>query len=186
MNDNNISPLFNRSRDGSKQQWAIVSQLLKHEGTGEAIKCFAKHCDRLTDYNYWFILGTLWVSYSGWSDLQLWKQLFSSKRPNREICLMKPNEYLIFQCLPWMTTVYRAHRENEQDWIAYTLKQETAGMFAAKRNVDKVSQYQVKRPDVLCVFTRRGEEEILVLDKTKPVKVLDLLVIQTENEHAQI
>lgn len=94
---------------------------------------------------------------------------------------MKPDEFEIFRKLPMWFHVYRAHRENEQDWIAYTLRQETAGMFAAKRNVDKVSEYQVQRSDVLCVFTRRGEEEILILDKSKPVKCQDILVLQSAN-----
>jgi hypothetical protein len=63
--------------------------------------------------------------------------------------------------------VWRAHRPGETDWIAYTLDLEKACVFANKRSVDMVHAYQVNKADVLCLFTRRGEWEVLILDKAK-------------------
>lgn len=180
---NDIAPTFRYDPRDAR----LLTDLLKLEGTPQAIVRFAEICDQLTDYAYWFTLGTLWVSYSGWSDLHLWKRLFSSRRPNRELSLMKPSELIAFRRLPNKLTVYRAHRPGETDWIAYTLNPVTAGKFARQRGVESVTEYQVRRRDALCLFLRRGEEEILVLDKGRvrkravlPVVVADFGPAETE------
>ncbi|HDR8409154.1 TPA: hypothetical protein QC295_002358 [Bacillus cereus] len=157
----------------------IGKEIIKREGTPEAIKYFAEVCEDLTDYGYWFFLSTLWVSYSGHSDLNLWKKLFSSKRPKRKKSIMKPSELKDFDYLPYFVTVYRAHRVDESDWIAYTLDQEIAERFAREREVTKITEYKVKKSDILAYFSRRGEKEIIVLDKAKVqfVAEIDLLPI---------
>ncbi len=141
--------------------------IIEREGTPEAIKYFSEVCEGLTNYGYWFFLSTLWVSYSGHSDLKLWKQLFNSKRPKRKKCIMKPSELKVFEQLPYFITVYRAHRPNEKDWIAYTLDPLIATRFANERGVNTIGEYKVKKRDVLALFLRRGEKEVIVLDKTK-------------------
>ena len=161
---NNISPDWKGS---TRFERRFIQRILKHEGTGKAIVVFSRECDRLTDYWYWFLLGTLWVSYSGWSDLALWRRLFSSKRGKRSTSLMKPDEYAIFQSLPPVVTAYRAHRPNEQIWFSYTLNPTIAARFALERGVKEVSAYTIPREEVLALFLRRGEAELLVLDQTK-------------------
>lgn len=155
-----ISPQFR----WNPKDAAIARELLKYEATPQAVIRFSQLCDALTDYSYWFLLGTLWVGYTGWSDLQLWKRLFSSRRPNRELSLMKPSELAIFRRLPDKLTVYRAHRPGETDWIAYTLDPQIAGRFARERGVDAVSEYTLRRRDVTALFLRRSEAEVLMLN----------------------
>ena len=146
---------------------ALAHQILKREATPEAITYFAEHCDTLTDYAYWFFLSTLWVSYTGHSDLELWKRLFSAMRQGRERCLMKPSEYKEFRSsLRPMVTAYRAHRPGETDWIAYTRSVEIAQRFARERGSPEISVYEIPRRYVLALFLRRGEHEIIVLDKS--------------------
>jgi hypothetical protein len=145
----------------------IALEILKYEGTPEAIVYFSKHCDSLTDYNYWFILSTLWVSYSGHSDLNLWKRLFGSDRPRRGISIMKPSERKAFRRLPYFITVYRAHRRSESDWIAYTTDKQTAFRFARERRINEIAEYVLKKRDVIGYFSRRGESEIIMLDPQK-------------------
>ena len=91
-----ISPDFRPNMRDAR----IIKGILKHEATPRAIERFARDANDLTDYAYWFTLGTLWVSYTGWSDLALWKRLFSSKRRNRETSLMKPSELDVLRALP--------------------------------------------------------------------------------------
>lgn len=141
--------------------------IIEREATSEAIKYFSEVCDGLTDYAYWFYLSTLWVSYSSHSDLGLWKKLFSSSRGKRKQCIMKPSELKTFEQLPYFVTAYRAHRPGEIDWIAYTLDPIIAARFAKERGVDKVSEYKIKKRDIIGLFLRRGEQEILVIDKEK-------------------
>lgn len=160
----------------------VSKGIIEREGTPDAIKYFAEECEGLSDYGYWFFLSTLWVSYTGHSDLNVWKRLFSSERPNRKKCIMKPSELKVFEQLPYFITVYRAHRHNEEDWIAYTLDPLIAARFARERSVNRISEYKVKKKDVVALFLRRGEKEIIILDKTKVQFVSEIDVLVTTNE----
>ncbi len=168
--DQDISAFSNPNPKDSK----IITKILKHEGIGRAILEFDKYKNRLTDYCYWYMLGTLWVSYTGWSELRMWKRLFSSNRPNRKMCLMKPSEVEYFDKLPEEFVVYRAKRENEGDCIAYTLDPEVAGQWAIKRGVNVVHSYRVCKKDVLTIFLRRNEMEVIILNQEN-VHLLDVL-----------
>jgi hypothetical protein len=171
--DVDISPKFQWNLKGA----LVAENIIRLTETPEAIRYFASVCDDLKDYDYWFLLSTLWVSYSGGSDLALWKKLFSSGRKNREKSIMKPSELNKFKHLPWFVTIYRAHRPGETDWIAYTLDPLIAARFARERGVDKVMEYRVKKRDILALFTRRGEDEVLVLDKSKVNISWEIMVI---------
>ncbi len=54
-------------------------------------------------------------------------------------------------------TVYRAHRDNELDWIVYKLDKKIAECFSRERASSEVKTYKVKKSDVLAYFTRREE-----------------------------
>ena len=172
--DDDISPDFKWDRKDA----ALGAKLIRYEKTPHAIRQFARQCDRLTNHGYWFFLGSLWVSYTGFSDLELWKRLFSSPRGMRETSLMKPSELRLFRVLPDKVHALRAHRPGETDWIAYTLNADTAARFAVERGVDSVSAYEIDKADILCLFTRRGEAEIIVLDKSKARFLDEVTVIR--------
>lgn len=160
MTPTDVSPVFRYNR----QDHQIIEELLALEGSPQAIVRFSQVCCQLTDYAYWFVLGTLWVNYSGHSDLNLWRRLFASRRPNRELSLMKPSELKILRALSDKLTAYRAHRPDETDWIAYTLDPVIAGRFARERVVDRVTEYRIRKRDVAALFLRRGEVEVICLD----------------------
>lgn len=145
----------------------VGKKLVELEGTPEAIKHFAAVQDGLSDYGYWFMLSVCWVKYTGWSDLELWRHLFSSERPKRQTSIMKPSELKKFKELPYFITAYRAHRENESDWLSFTLDKEIALRFARERGKQTIGEYKIKKRDVLALFLRRGEQELLMLDKSK-------------------
>lgn len=170
---NDVSPVFRYNARDSR----LIQELLPLAETPQAIVRFSEVCDQLTDYSYWFILGTLWVSYSGWSDLNLWKRLFSARRPNRELSLMKPSELSIYRSMADKLTVYRAHRPDEADWIAYTVSPVTAGRFARERGVSEVKEYRVRKRDVCALFLRRGEYEVLMLDKSRAKRMAEIPVV---------
>ena len=177
-----ISPDFR----WNKKDLQTINKILPYEATPEAIQLFQRYAYRLTDYAYWFLLSTLWVSYTGFSDLEAWKQLFLSTRSNRETSIMKPSELGLFRALQGTLAVYRAHRPDEPDWISYTLSAEQAGKFAAHRKVSQVKQYRIAKADVLCLFLRRGELEVLVLDKGRAELVRDIpVVISSESTQIQ-
>ncbi|WP_197080912.1 hypothetical protein [Gordoniibacillus kamchatkensis] len=80
---------------------------------------------------------------------------------------MKPSELTEFHKLPEVIIAYRAHRPCETDWISYTLDRNIAERFALERKVDHIAQYQLRKRDVLALFLRRGEQEIIMLDPKK-------------------
>ncbi|MGR5347395.1 hypothetical protein [Vibrio mediterranei] len=143
----------------------IINKILPHEGTARAIKIFEKHKKMLSDYGYWFTLGTLWVSYADATDIRLWRRLFNASRAKKLESLMKPSELQAYQTLPDTLTVYRGVRLNEQDCIAYTLDANIAMQWAIKREQRSIKAYKVKRTDITCLFLRRNESECIVLDR---------------------
>lgn len=177
--DLDISPLSKPNFTDSK----IIKKIMRHEKTGRAIVEFDKYKSKLSDYGYWFVLSTLWVSYTGWSDLRLWKRLFNSNRPSRKLSIMKPSEVRKFDQLPESLSVYRAKREGELDCIAYTLNPEIASTWAVKRGVSEVHCYEVNKQDVLALFLRRNEHEIIVLDQSK-VRFTSTMKIVNDSEEA--
>lgn len=140
-----------------------IESILVHEGTPMAILTFNEVQKDLDDYWYWFTLGTLWVSYSGYSDLELWRKLFRSSRPRRRTSLMKPSEWEAFKRLPSRFTAYRAHRPEETTWISYTLDRELADRWSMERG-GHVQSYMLSKEYCLALFLRRGEQEILMLN----------------------
>lgn len=156
----------------------IARRIIQLEGTPEAIVYFSKVCDKLSDYAYWYFLSTLWVSYTGFSDINLWKKLFSAKRKFKTLSIMKPSEVEEFNKLSSNIEVYRAHRENEKDWISYTLNFETAKRFAKERGVSAISKYRVKKKDIEALFLRRGEYETILLDKNKAKFIEEITITE--------
>lgn len=165
-----ISPDFNPA-DNYKDS-RIIEYILQCAETPMAIVRFRFVCHDLTDYGYWFLLSTLWVSYSGWSDLNVWRRLFRSGRPRRISSIMKPSELTAFEQLPDTFTAYRSHRPHETDWISYTLDKELADRWTMERG-GYTQAYSLKRNHCIALFLRRGELEIIVLDPKKVRKQLE-------------
>lgn len=168
-----ISPDFKPNAFDSQ----FCAKIIKHEGKPSAIRRFAADHYGVSDYMYWFMLGTLWVSYTGWSDLNLWRRLFQADRPNRDTSLMKPSELGAFRQLPDVIPCLRAHRDGETDWMSYTLSMERAVMFARQRNATRVSQYLLPKDKAMCLFLRRGEFEILAMNPSDATRVADVKVV---------
>ncbi|QKS43331.1 hypothetical protein HUB94_19195 [Paenibacillus cellulosilyticus] len=167
MNTNDISPDWKGSTEAERR---ALDRLMRYEQTPQAVVEFSKLQHQLGDYWYWFTLSTLWVSYSGFSDLNLWRKLFRASRKNRNTSIMKPSEWEAFKQLSATITVYRAHRPNETDWISYTTDRALAERWATQRG-GYVRQYKLKKVDCLALFLRRGENEIIMLNlkKARPV-----------------
>lgn len=163
---NDISPDWKGS---TPEEVAVLDEILRYEATPLALLTFARLQDRLGDYWYWFTLSTLWVSYSGHSDLNLWRRLFQAARPGRKTSIMKPSELRAFNELPNKFTAYRALRPNETDWISYTVDKALADRWALERG-GYVQAYTLNKLHCLALLLRRGESEILMIDKKKAMR----------------
>lgn len=162
-----ISPDWKGSTEAERR---VIEGILRLKETPFAILDFDKKKRHLGDYWYWFTLSTLWVSYSGWSDLQLWKRLFRSGRPRRNTSIMKPSEWAAYKALPDTITAYRAHRPGETDWISYTLSRSLAERWVEQRG-GYLGIYTLRKKDCLALLLRRGEEEVLMLEPNKARRI---------------
>ncbi|PSV00688.1 hypothetical protein [Photobacterium kishitanii] len=173
-----ISPDFKTNKNDSR----IAKKLIRLEGTPRAIIEFDKHKSKLSDYGYWFLLSTSWVSYTGFSDLKMWKRLFSANRPLKDTSVMKPSELSALNDLPSELLVYRAKRIGEEDWIAYTLSPKIAGIMASSRGTGVVHKYKVHKADITALFLRRGEQEVIITDKNKvtPIGTISVAINETQ------
>lgn len=160
---NDISPNF---KGPNPTDSAVITHILKYQETPFAIQEFSRLCKQLSHDSYWIVLSTLWVSYSGHSDLNLWRKLFRSGRKKRSSSIMKPSEFEAFKKLTDTIIAFRAHRPGEEDWISYTLDIETARRFARERG-SVVTVYKLSKKDCLALFLRRGEFELIMLDPKK-------------------
>lgn len=165
MKMGDIHPKFKPNPKDAKIAKKILGfNINNQEAPQERLRFFEKQSRNLSDYSYWFILSTLWVEYAGFTDLQAWRRLFASNRRYRD-CLMKPSEIQSFEDLPLVVKCYRAHRENEADWISYTLYRDVAERFLIKRPNGIIKEYLISKEDILCLFLRRGEYELICLKK---------------------
>lgn len=173
-----ISPAFAWNRMDAE----IAAKLVKIDDSPRAIKCFRNNRQYLSNYAFWFYLSTLWVQRTEGTDLEEWKRYFSSDRPDRDRCIMKPSELRALSALPDVITAYRAHRPGETDWIAYSTSIDAAARFAIQRGVRELSQYSIQKADVLAYFTRRKENELIVLDKARAVMVGTIKIVTEKGE----
>lgn len=158
-----ISPRFRPNENDSN----FARALSYFERNGYPICFFNTHKSHLTDYSYWFFLGTIWIAHSEQAPTALWQELFSSQRPHRSACLMKPTELKYFRELPKEVSCYRAHSPAGDGFIAYTLDLDTVRKFASIKGIDTITEYLIPKKHLLALFLRRGEYEVLCLDKDK-------------------
>jgi hypothetical protein len=160
--NSDISPNF---KGPSVSGDRICRAILRYEGTAQALNEFMHYQDDMDDHMFWFLLGTLWVSYSGRTDIYSWRRLFASKRPLRSTSLMKPSELLAFNALAGAFVVYRAARHGELDWMSCTTDLRSAERMLSNRPNGKIIEMVMQKCDCMAYFLRRGEFEVLVPDQ---------------------
>lgn len=129
------------------------------------LEAFVKIADKLPDAKYWSLLGSIWTdTENGWQNLEQWKQLFSSSRPNRNF-LMDENEQFGFENLGETFKVYRGCQEGlNEDGISWTLRPEKAQWFANRFQKDGVVLEKViAKQDAVALFIGRNESEVVVI-----------------------
>lgn len=173
---NNISTSFRPNPYDAAVAEELLQLTTVQKQPQKCLPAFDRYHKQLTDYSFWYLLSTIWVSYSGFSDLDLWIKHFGSDRPDREKSIMKPNELKAFKRLPKMVTAYRAHRHGETKFISYTTSLDAAKRFARARKVNHVVKYKVPREKILAYFLRRKEFELIVVDHTECVRIGEMLV----------
>jgi hypothetical protein len=124
---------------------------------------------RLTNPEYWELLGEMWTDYEGLMELgeATVRSLLGSKRAGREN-LMEEEERQALAALPDRITIYRGYQSpggTPEGW-SWTLAEGTAEWFARRliesHQTPMVARGAVAKADVIAHFLGRNETEIVV------------------------
>ena len=152
----------------------IAMQLVRiqQEGGNRAaekmIYQFVRKAKLLSNPRYWELMRTVWVAAGSTETAPLFRRMMKSNRPCRS-WFMTPEDAQALDAMQFPITVYRtcAHKyggENDLDpGISWTLDYDWCLDYADKTG-RIIKTRQVYRSDIFAYITRRGEEEIIILD----------------------
>jgi hypothetical protein len=146
----------------------IVSVLVALPGP-RAFVAFRAFSDKIQDdATYWNVLGTLWKDAGTVHQQSLWLPFFRSNRRSRQK-IMKSSERKAFAQLPETITAYRAINDESEisSAISWTLSPEIAQRIFSHNGKRQVIKRQFKKKQVLAYFSRRHEQEIIVLPESR-------------------
>ena len=159
----NISADFERNERDSR----LLKKLLRLDSPQRMLKEFDLIKSKLSDYCFWYMLGTLYIADTTNTDIRIWKKLFNSDRPRKATSLMKPDEYAAFLKLPDEIIVYRAANDGESQGLSYSLSLDVAKNMAILKNASHIKAYKVHKRYITALFLRRKESEVLVAEPDK-------------------
>jgi hypothetical protein len=143
------------------KDYKVAKGLLRHENTRAAFDYFWARQDKLTDYGYWYMLGTLWVLNPLDIHIDDWRDLFTN--PRRKLIrssLMKPDELQAWRALPDTVQCWRAVSGREYRPMSFTTSRGVADLMA-RVDLRIVEQFEIPKKEVTAYFLRCGEFEIL-------------------------
>jgi hypothetical protein len=119
--------------------------------------------DRMTDAQYWQMLGDLWTDTEvpgRWKGV--WLGLFDSKRTNRH-ALMSPEEHAALAALPSRVQLYRGAPPHYARGMSWTTDSGVAHWFANRfQNGGVVYTAKVEKSEFLGYFLARKEFEAVI------------------------
>lgn len=154
-----------RFKDDTSQGRKLAAGLIDRENTPDAMKFFEANSRYVRDSTYWYFLACLWISHTGGTDLERWKRLFRSTRPERHY-LMNREELAVYDGLPEVVACCRGHRPGETDWIAYSINPTMAAGFAYRYKNPEIRLYTIPKKHIICFLSRNKESELICLDKS--------------------
>lgn len=134
------------------------------------LDAFCQYEELMDNEQYWQLLGQIWTdSENIFQAREQWTELLHSDRPGRSEGLMEEDERQRLCELPDRVEIYRGfcHRDGEKG-LSWTLSRERAEWFAhrLRRESDpppRLVVAEARREDILALFTRRSEDEVVIL-----------------------
>ena len=151
----------------------IAMQLIRiqDEGRPDAaermIELFCRKASLMSNPRYWEFMRTVWVAAGSTETAQQFRRLMKSPRPCRK-WFMTPEDAEALDKMQFPITVWRAFDEErypkESDpGISWTLDEQWCREYAESKG-RVVKSRLAFRDDIFAYITRRGEEEIIILD----------------------
>ena len=129
------------------------------------LDAFTKICERLTNEEYWKLLGETWVdSENIWANLKTWKILLTAERPLRQEFMSKQDRKLLDR-LPQKLTVYRGCIIGKNhDGLSYTLNRDVAVKLGNRYNKKgDVLKRDIDKNQIFAYIGERDEAEVIIL-----------------------
>ena len=152
----------------------IAMQLIRIQQEGGAraaekmIDLFVRKAKWLSNPRYWELMRTVWVAAGSTETAPLFRRMMKSQRPCRS-WFMTPEDAQALDAMQFPITVWRAYdpkydgEEARDPGISWTLDYNWCLDYAEKKG-RIIKTRQVYRNDIFAYITRRGEEEIIILD----------------------
>ena len=155
----------------SDKQQARVEKLVRQlvqaydveHNPDKAKEIFFKKAKLLSNPHYWEILRTVWVAAGRTDNANEFLPFFRSSRPCKG-WFMTPEDSQTLEAMDWPITVYRAYDEEPDPGISWTTDKEWCEDYARVAG-RKIKQRTVERSQVFAYISRRGESEIIILDR---------------------
>jgi predicted ABC-type ATPase len=162
----------------AKQEKNWTSYIQLHERPYR-LDAFMNIKDEMSDADYWSKLSDIWVdSENIWQNMNLWKSVLSSKRPNRQN-MMTVDEQKELASMPDKIDIYRGFVEGKnKNGFSWTTDRAKAEWFSSRLAGDGenplVAEARVNKKDVVAYFSRRGESEIVLSKNPKITGSMDI------------
>ena len=117
----------------------------------------------LPNTKYWSILSGIWTDTENqWQNLEQWKKLLSSNRPERHY-LMTESQAQLLDSLPELVTIYRGCVKGlNENGLSWTLNKSKAEFFANRFGKEGIIlEREIPKSDIIAVLTSRGESEVI-------------------------
>lgn len=151
----------------------IAMQLIRIDQEGgdsapeKILDLFFRKSKLLSNPRYWELMRTVWVSAGSTETAQLFRTMMKSSRPCRA-WFMTPEDAKALDAMQFPVLVYRAYDaklypDDTDPGISWTLDAQWCREYA-ENNGRIIKSRMVCRSDIFAYITRRGEEEIIILD----------------------
>lgn len=151
----------------------IALQIIRAAGGGTdagaehlVLDIFFRKAKLLSNPRYWELMRTVWVAAGSTETAQLFRMMMKSNRPCKS-WFMTPEDAASLDAMTFPLTVWRAYdavRYPDIDpGISWTLDRAWCENYARSQG-RVIKQRQVSREDIFAYISRRGEEEIIILD----------------------
>ena len=133
----------------------------------KVLDLWRKYHPLLSNPRYWELLKTVWVAVGHTAVAPEFRRYMLSDRPCRNY-FMTPEEHEALHRMPHPLKVYRACACENDGGISWTTSLEVAIEFASRLEHPLILSYYAERDEIFAYINRRGEDEIIILDKIFP------------------
>jgi len=126
------------------------------------LSIFIKEKKNLSDERYWELLRIVWIITGGLVNVDLFRSLMRSKRPNRYY-FSTPEETKKLRELQDVFIVFRACNSNDDDGISWTTSRTYAEQYKDLFNKEMILSRWVSKDEVFAYIDRNLESEIIIL-----------------------